>query len=106
MDEHLRLQQRFVDQELEGHRQQRAFLGRELEPQMFAEEPLGHEVELAFERRAVVGRERERGRKPSHLDVGERGQRIAIEFVDAATGLEQRQVLGVAQVFHDDEAAP
>src|SRR6187551_3486762 len=34
MDEHLRLEQRLVDQALEGHGQQRALFGRELEPEM------------------------------------------------------------------------
>ena len=61
MDEDLRLQQRFVDEELERDGQQRALFGRELEPEMFAEEPLGHEIELALERRAVVGRQRRCG---------------------------------------------
>ena len=46
--------------------------------EMFAEEPLGHEVELTLERRAVVGIERRRGPQSPDLDVRERGERLAI----------------------------
>ncbi len=73
---------------------------------MFAEEPLGHEVQLAFQRLAVVRSQLLRGMQSAYLDVGKRGQGVAIELVDAAPGPEQRQVLRVAQIFHDDEAAP
>ena len=41
MHEHLRLQQRLVDQELEGDGEQRALLGRELEPEVFAQNHSG-----------------------------------------------------------------
>jgi hypothetical protein len=73
---------------------------------MLAQEPLGHEVELAFERLAVVGRELLRGSQSAHLDVGERGEGLAIQLVDATPGAQQRQVLRVAQVLHDHEASP
>ena len=78
VDEHLRLQQRLVDQDLVRHRDQRALFGRQLEPEMFAEEPLGHEIELALEWRAVVGVERRRCPQATDLDVGERGERLAV----------------------------
>ena len=85
MHEDLRLQQRFVDQELEGHRDECPLLGRQLEPEMFAEEPLGHEVELALEWRAIVGGQRRCRTQSPHLDVRERGERLAVEFVDATS---------------------
>ena len=40
VDEHLRLQQRLIDQEFEGDGQQPAFFGRQLEPQVFLEDEI------------------------------------------------------------------
>ena len=63
-------------------------------------------IQLAFQRPTVIRRQLLRGMQSAYLDVGERGQGIAIELVNPATGFQQRQVLCVAQIFHDDEAAP
>jgi hypothetical protein len=105
MHEHLGLQQRLVDQELEGHRQQRAFFGRELEAEMFPEEPLRHQVEFALEGSAIIGLELLGGARGAHLDVGECGQGFAVQRIHPATGAQQGQVLRVAQILHHDQSA-